>query len=53
MLKKPDFMHDIVVQRYYKEGEKEAEPFALQPVLYYLLTLAAIVSFVLALLGVI
>ena len=40
---------DVAVQRYYEEGEKEAERFALQPVLYYMLTLAAAVLLFLAL----
>jgi hypothetical protein len=40
---------DVSFQRYYEEGEKESERFALQPVLYYMLTIAAAVSLLLAL----
>jgi hypothetical protein len=40
---------DVTVQRYYQDGEKEAERFALQPVLYYMLTLAAAVALLLTL----
>ena len=44
---------DVTVQRYYEEGEREAEPFALQPVLYYILTLAAAGSLFLTIIKVI
>lgn len=36
--------NDVNVQRYYEEGEQEAEKFSLQPVLYYLLIITAVVS---------
>jgi hypothetical protein len=36
--------NDITVQRYYQEGEEEAEWGTLRPILYYLLVVAAIVA---------